>query len=272
LDSATVSCNTDTTVTSVQFRLIQLEIKDAPVDRNLLRNHIAAKCFGLSRIGAFAANPFASQPLKYGLLDDLRDTLLTDCDVPLAVLYWTISNGIKFIDLWSVRRKLTGRSYWNRWSTIFSERRLSESEAIFLQFQDQIDDIRSTETGLPSMAATQRFEFLPPAGILPVTGAGSSGGFDMLTFFRDRASRDIALIDGNLVCGLMNDALYHEPIDLSRPDKIQLYLIWENVKAVGRGESNQLALVFASRTLPYRGVARFGLAPWDLSRFTRSVI
>src|SRR6266702_4695385 len=125
---------------------------------------------------------------------------------------------------------------------------------------------------IAGMAATQRFSFLPTVGLLPVQGDGSPNGFTPLTFFGSLASRDVAMTDGNILRSLLHEALYHEPIDLSAPYKIQLYAIFENVQAVQAQQTNQLTLVFASHTLPYRGVARFGSARWDLSRFASAVI
>jgi hypothetical protein len=71
---------------------------------------------------------------------------------------------------------------------------------------------------------------------------------------------------------LLHEATYHEPMAVNATGKIQLYVIWENLQAVKQQQSNQLALVFASPTLHYRGVARYGYALWDVSRFAPSVI
>jgi hypothetical protein len=275
LETGVASCNRDTLVSGLQFRLIQLNppLTAAELhDENRLRNHVAYRCFGVTRTSAFVADPFAAPIRTYGLLDELRDSLLTDCDVPLAVLYWTSSLGIRFIDLWSARRGLASRFTEDRWSVILSNRRRRENEAMFLQFDHQISDILRTESNLSAVVASDRFEFLPPAGLLPITGTGSSAGFNPAMFLGGLSSRDIATIDGNLLRSLLHQALDHDPIDLSKPDKIQLYLIWENMKAVERGESTQLAMLFASHTLPYSGVARFGSARWNLSRFARAVI
>jgi len=73
----------------------------------------------------------------------------------------------------------------------------------------------------------------------------------------------------------MHEAMYHEPIklaDTSRANRVQLYRVWENVQAFQAQQTNQLVLVFASHTLPYRGVARFGYANFDISRFAPIVI
>ena len=66
-----------------------------------LRNLLAHICFGTESWQTFPMDPFArsdakSPLLRYGALDDLRETEhLTTCDVPLALFYWTV-NGIQF--------------------------------------------------------------------------------------------------------------------------------------------------------------------------------
>ena len=66
--------------------------------RHLLRNRVAYRCFGAadSRLLALRNNPLGAPPLSYGLLDDLRPQL-TDCEVPLAVMFWT-AVGIEFVE------------------------------------------------------------------------------------------------------------------------------------------------------------------------------
>jgi hypothetical protein len=82
----------------------------------------------------------------------------------------------------------------------------------------------------------------------------------------------VALLDAALLRSLFSAGIQHEPIDLHDPRRIQLYLIWENVQAVESGTTSQLTFVFASPTLPYYGVARFGYSKWDLSRVAPAVI
>src|SRR5262249_41605107 len=112
LDLGIASCNTDTIVSTLQFRLVQLNppLTDAELDdEDHLRNLIAYKCFGVEELSASTTDPFGAGLNQYGLLDSLRPNRLTDCDVPLAVLHWTLSDGVKFVDMWSVRRRLTQR-------------------------------------------------------------------------------------------------------------------------------------------------------------------
>jgi hypothetical protein len=267
------SCNTHYIIEGVQFRLIPLDLNALELNAHaLLRNHVAYKCFGVADTKKFFSNPFGQIQPEYGLLDTLRPGQLTDCEVPLAIIHWTASGGINFIDEWSVRRRLTERPLTDEWPLLLGERRVSEGEAMYLQFQDQIEEISLNETNLDTIVAAQRFEYLPPVGILPITGTGSPAGFNPQTFFGDRASAELATTDGNLLRGLLHEATYHEPVQMSAPEKIQLYLIWENLQAVKIQQTTQLALVFASHTLPYRGVARFGSAHWDVSRFASAVI
>jgi hypothetical protein len=108
--------------------------------------------------------------------------------------------------------------------------------------------------------------------MLPIVGGGQARGFDAGTFFGRHAARDVAMTDGDLLRALVHESLSHEPIDLNVAEPIQLYLIWENFRAVQAGLVGQLALAFASAALPYRGVARFGSARWNLSRFAPTPI
>jgi hypothetical protein len=275
LGNLDAACNARYQIDGVQFRLIQLPITAGDLnDVAHLRNRLAYRCFGATddEVVAFMANPFGPVVTRYGLLDDLRPDCLKDDEVPLALIFWTAADGLKFVDLWSVRRRITRRSADTDWPLLVSDRRAAEGEAMFLQFQDQIEEMRVKETGLSAVVATDRFDYLPPVGLLPVKGTGSPGGFDVTTFFGARASQDIALTDANLVRELLHTASYHEPIDLQASDKIQLYLTYENVKAVEAQQVNQATLVFASHTLPYRGIARFGYARWAVSRFAPRVI
>jgi hypothetical protein len=290
LGNVAASCNVRYNIDGVQFRLIAVNLPiEILQDSVHLRNVLAHLCFGSSDIlvQTFAFNPL-SDALSggYGLLDTLRQSggtqagCLTDADVPLAMIYWTVDNGIEFVDRWSVRRRITRPSPETHWPLLIGDRRLSEAEATFLQFEDQIRDISTNEVDkMNSMVATQRFTTLPPLGFLPMAGGGSISGFDFDTFFgtfsqRPLSSGTIAMMNGNLLRPLLQEALYHDPISLIGPNtsnKIQLYSIWENVLAVQNGQTDQLTLVFASSTLTYRGVARFGYANLGMSRFPQTV-
>ncbi|HZU03856.1 MAG TPA: hypothetical protein VFA10_29605 [Ktedonobacteraceae bacterium] len=278
-------CNTRYNIEGVQFHLLQVNIPQSELqDSDRLRNRLAYACFGTSDplVQTFFQNPLGSSVQQgYGLLDTMRQgnstgaACLSDTDVPLALLYWTVDAGIAFIDLWSVRRRITRPSADTRWPLFISDRRLSEAEAMFLQFEEHVQDIiAGGPNTLSTLAAMQHFAYLPPLGILPLQRTGSAPGFDPNAFFRTLASSNLEMTDGNLLRTLMHEAMYHEPINLadtSRANRVQLYTVWENVQAFTGLVTDQLVFVFASHTLPYRGVARFGYANFDISRFAPTV-
>ncbi len=289
LGNSAAPCNTRYVVEGVQFRLLPVDMaRDLGLtnaqlgDEARLRSRLAAICLGLEARRRLLADPFGSPP-PADPLDVLRPRRLTDCDVPLALIYRTEAGGLVFVDNWSVRRPLTApegapgasagdstspSGYLGRQS-LLGEGWGLRMAAMMLQFDEQISQIPAN--GQAVVAARDRLLFLPPAGIIPLH-VGSGGGFDLAAFFGQLASRDVALIDGVQLPPLLREALDHEPIDLAVPQKVQLYRIWENVQALEAGNEVRPALVFASRTLPYRGVARFGRARVARSRVAPSVI
>jgi hypothetical protein len=250
-----------------------------------LRNGLAYACFGTEQVEQYAVDPlsFLSQTMpfsSYGLVDQARGAgLLTDCEVPLALLYWTPA-GVQFLDMWSVRRRITREPVTRKLPLLEGDRRVSESEAMLLQFEDQVQSLLAATTGLNAISVDSYFLFLPPVGMVAVTGNGIRAvttstplaGFDLGTFFGAHASQEVATTDGALLRDLFQDALYHEPIQLATAGKIQLYLVWENLLAVNGGGSEALAVVFADGSLRYRGIARFGKARFGSSRFAPRVI
>ncbi len=258
------------------------------------QNVMAHLCFGTDVLQSFTANPFAvaeedPPSAGYGLLDDLRaQGYLTDCAVPLALIYWSAA-GVQFVDMWSVRRQITQREASFSWPLLLNERRRSEITAAFLQFQGQMQSILENTSDPSSVTADAYFVYLPPCGVLPITGQGvtivtgtpAASGLDLTGFFGAHTSKDVATTNGDMLRHLFAAALEYEPVSLAVTGKIQLYLVWENVQAINAGGSPQLVSVFATPELAYQGVARFvpstdtageGTAMWDLSRFARHVI
>src|SRR5205823_7330693 len=135
---------------------------------------------------SFPVDPFSQAAPRQTLLDDLRPRLLTDCDVPLAIINWTSTEGIKFVDMWSVRRRVFAPSAEGRWDAVLGERRRSEGEAIFLQFQEHIGSLSRPELNPGSVVASEHFQHLPAVGVLPIAASSFSSltGFDYLKFFQ----------------------------------------------------------------------------------------
>lgn len=222
LGNTSITCNARYTVEGVQFRLLQLNIPSSFLgEPNTLRNRVAYECLGT---GLISDDPFAQQSGQYGLLDTLRPNSLTDYDVPLALLYWTASDGIAFLDQWSVRRSLTARDTADRWAHLLSRRRASETEAMILQFEDHVQDILLKEPkGAKTIEATDRFAFLPPVGLLPV---GLDSTFDRSLFFKQITDNsEPPLLDVSLLRSLFHQALYHEPVEVKSFGQVQLFEI-----------------------------------------------
>jgi hypothetical protein len=270
LGNITATCSYRYTVYSVQFRLIQLLAADTSVPAKT-RNRVAYQCFGADAVTRFLQNPYGTTSPTYGLIDDLRPKYLTDCDVPLAILHWTTDTGLDFVDNWAARRRITERSPDGAWSPLLGDRRRAETEAMLLEFQDQIEGILDGETNLAAISADQRFDYLPPIGWLPVNSFGSTG-FDPATFFGNHSPQEISTISAGRLRDLTAQAIDCDPMPLASTGKIQLYYVWENLKFAGQNSNTQIVLVFATPELPYRGAARFGLAHWGRSKFAAAVL
>src|SRR5262249_35105290 len=152
-----------------QFRLQQLDLtSDELNDEDHLRNFVAYKCFGVAEFDHFVGDPFAPAIPGYGLLDTLRPKRLGDCEVPLALVHWAASDGIKFTDAWSVRRPLILAPSAGAWSPLVGARRVAEGMAMLLQFQEHLDALVGAAPSQATLAALEvekHFRFLPSFGL-----------------------------------------------------------------------------------------------------------
>ena len=273
LDNIIARCNTHHAIEGAQFRLIQLGLNAEELgDTEHLRNIVAYKCFGIDNTKpaiSFPVDPLGITSPRQTLLDDLRPRLLTDCDVPLALINWTSTEGIKFVDMWSVRRRVFAPSAATEWQTVTSEERSSVTEAMILQFADHLKELRAAGLDLESMAVTQHFNYLPPMGLLPVSRL-RFGGVIVNNFFSGFAHREPEFIDGKLLRVLLKEAVHHEPIDLSQGEMVWLYKSWQNEQVFVKNESVQPYVIFASAQMPYLWAARFDVARWNLSNYACS--
>lgn len=262
-------CNTKYNVQGVQFRLISIDLTDAELDdTNHLRNLVAYKCFGVAQETAFVTDPFNTPLTSYGLLDDLRSQqALTKCEVPLAVLYWTATSGVVFVDMWAVRRPVFPQAATEMWAPVASRRRMAEGLAMFFQFQEQIDEMVISGTN-PSWAvrATENFRYLPAAGFLPIAQGGVNG-FTVDAFFEPVIHRDPEFFDGSLLHWLLKSSVEYAPVDLESSEMVRLYKTWQSEKAIAEGASAQNYVVFTSPHVPYLATARFDVARWDYSNY-----
>ena len=258
--------NTRYLVEGVQFRLIEAVSASNLGDINTLRNRVAYLCYGADAARNVAVNPFGAPLDSYGLLDSLRDDdVLTDCEVPLALIYWSNVRGIGFIDMWSVRRRLTGTAHSRAWHSLVGDRRTSESDAMVLQFQDHIADMmKNTAVPLSTVAAGQFFRRLPPVGLLPLSRRDGTGkdynGVNPSTFFGGHAPPGAAFIDVGIVRSLLADAGNYEPVDLTQGEVVWLYQVWQNDQAFTTDAKVTPYVIFTTAQMPFRGAALFNSA------------
>jgi hypothetical protein len=191
--STRTSCTNRYEEVGVQFKLVPLSAQAPYKDfvsptADQAVNHrsvLAHDCFGTDFLISKSINP-PTVPAQYGLVDRLRADKfnpLTDCDVPLAVFQFR-NQQVQFVDVWSVRRpcspgtrtlaypassleKLTDLS--EVFTQFTSSRRAIEAAAFLLQFQNQLEDLRTDNTvSPPKVVAKDYFKYLPAAGYLPV--------------------------------------------------------------------------------------------------------
>ncbi|MDD2897509.1 MAG: hypothetical protein PHI31_02230 [Desulfuromonadaceae bacterium] len=316
--SARGGCRRRDAVEGVQFRLVRVKLESLPntsaellsdivrcatavesgTDKaknlSLLRNLLAHICFGTGEFDRFVRDPFRkveneAPQSSYGVVDALRSgkiPALTDCDVPLGLVYWT-SSGIQFVDQWSVRRRTVSKPASASWPVVFSERRRAEAEARFEQFQEQLNQLlaeNSSPFELSLLTATGWFRYLPAAGMIPVSSASvirymqennaaafnatsSITGLDPVQFLERITCRKAAFLEGARIGHLFSDSLTYPPVDLNSPTFLFLYLVRENVEGLKEPVPPRPYLIFTSGSLPYYGNARFDLARYDFSSY-----
>src|SRR5262249_38361606 len=150
---------------------------------------------------------------------------LTDCDVPLALLYWTLQ-GVQFLDRWSVRRRtVQPPSLTTTWSLPLSRRRRAEAEAVLLQFEEQLRaPVGSSPSGnaVAALQASSYFRYLPAAASIPTTSNGSTG-LDVELFLSGLTYRAPVFIEGAKLRSIFDRSLAYAPIDLSSGELIWTY-------------------------------------------------
>jgi len=262
------SCNAKYIVDAVQFRLLELPVDPAILSDPRLRNLVAYQCFGVDHAADFATDPFATAGERRTLLDDIRDTKqLTDCDVPLALMYWTATGGIQFLDMGSVRRRVTRTVAPTSFAAV-SDTRIAAGEAMVLQFQEQIGSMARAGTLTAATAASALFRYLPPIGILPAAG-GSALGVIYAAFFQGSTHLAPAFIEGARLHELCREAVRYPPIRLDDPEFIRLYLVRENRQAVDAGAAaTRPALLFVNGHVPDRSDPHYDLAYWNYATYS----
>ncbi|HEY1137825.1 MAG TPA: hypothetical protein VGE64_10065 [Xanthomonadaceae bacterium] len=278
LDPTNVRCNTDATVDGVQFRLLSINpLRFADLDPASLRfrNLLAYRCFGIeareaAMIDPWRADPGREDPPGYGLVDELREVGLGDCDVPLALVYWT-AGGLQFVDTWAVRRRLLGPDALRDQAFVARARRLVEAEAMCAQFQQQLGDLLAASATPALLSARTHFRYLPPFGLLPLQ-SGVLRGFGDAAFFDDVPRRSkpgsgqtTPFIDARELGAMREQALAFAPTDLDAGEFLWVHRPWQAQRALATGGAAQPLLAFACGLMPEFAIARFDMARYDYS-------
>lgn len=287
-------CGQRDTIEGVQFRLVFVDTTAAtlmgaaasqavtalmgnndPAALSHLRNLLAYACLGTPEASHIPATLYrylkadAEQP-QYGLLDRLTAAgTLTACDMPLALLYWT-GSGVQFVDRWSVCRRLTPHTALL--NGLLNQRRQTEGEAAFLQFQAHIAHLSRAsipQAQLTPLQAANYFRYLPAAGIIPLARTSTDRGFNADNFFSGLISRAAVTIEGDKVRPFLEKAFLYDPIDLDDAEFLWLYTIRDNQQPLAENPAATTTayLLFTSGHLPYAGTPLFDQARWDYSHY-----
>lgn len=290
LNRAGLNCNTDVTLETVQFRLLPLDRKnysDLDYDASTFHNELAYRCFGAGVQSGWLEDLYGAAPRSDDLLNTLPDSILTDSDVPLALIHVTGSIEVKFIDMWAVRRPPAARDTGSIFASLVDPRRLTESifgslvhprrlavgRAMFLQFKNHIDGLSNANGDFGAVTAQSHFRYLPPVGIIPVAQETVINDAQATQFFKGMTYRPPVFVNAARVESLVRESLSYPPIDTQSGEMLWLYRVRENrLKIGGILESSvptspRSYLVFASGHLPYIGDAQFDLARYDYSNY-----
>lgn len=241
-----------------------------------VRSAVAYLCFGVERFTELAADPLPrtdhTTPFaEYGLLDALRKgEWLSDCEVPLALLYWS-TRGVEFIDWWSVRRPVFPAPASPPWAPVSGERWPVEGLVMTLQFQQHITDLLSAGPAAPlALRSVDYFRYLPPVGLLPIVGLTPAAGFDSDRFFGTRTVLSPSILEGARLSRLWRTALHYPPIDLrlAPSQLIWRHLVRENLQAASVGGTGaRPVLVFVNGQVPFAAQAQYDLSHWSFANY-----
>jgi hypothetical protein len=246
-------CNTDAFFESVQFRLLPMDLASVSLSapgpdaraESLFRNALAAACLSTGVPGH--DNPFAGA--DGDRVADLFDPALSDCDVPLALVYTTQSGGIRFIDAWSVRRRVRSAVPPSAPLVLPGDRAVALGEARLLQFSAHLDELLRPDLHPETQRIQDYFRYVPAAAYFPVLGPGFSRGVTpaafLGSFVRDLPDR----MEAGMASALLGRAYAFSLIDLSDQPCLQSYEIEADSRTAAGAAPAQRFQLFASRRL-----------------------
>jgi hypothetical protein len=247
---------------TVRFRLVPFTL---PSPRGLfparLRNHAASLLLGMTR------NTLADEPLTADAdADGLRTILagcLTDEEVPLAIIHWPSGGDVDFVDRWAVRRRLRTTGAAGPHALLAAGGSPALAEARTLQFAEHLADLADAGDA-PAVVATETFEVLPPAAVVPLPTPAATG-FDPERFLKGLTVRGPAYIDGSKLGPLLAAASSHAPV---RIDQEPRELLWRySVRTDAPPEDAPAYMVLVSGHVRYAANAQYDLARLDQANY-----
>jgi hypothetical protein len=273
LPGDSTACNVDRDVDAVTFRLIEIPsalYSGISALNPGFRNRIAYRCFGTG-VSASWPIPFVTQPPRSDdLITEMAGYGLTSAEVPLAIIAFTGTLDINFLDMWAARRPLAladGPQGANASITSsVAPRRISAGRAMLHQFQEQFDALTNGGANLGTVKARTHFPQLPPVGVLPRLSEAEAKAF-----LGDVTYRGPVHINAVQVEMLLRDSMACPAIQSSSDEVVWLYAVAENQIAAKRAPTDPLRArpfyIFASGNMPYRADARFNLHRWNYANF-----
>ena len=273
-------CNRRYLVEGVEFRLAQVPVQASLLATPaLLRNRLAYACFGTRQRADRITSVFGEASDGDDVLAGMRKTgTIGDCDVPLALVYWTTS-GVQFIDTWAVRRR-PATAIAATAGDLLDSLQMARAEARLLQFQVQLAQVIKASGNPATLDAGTNFTFLPPAAFLPITGiredgttlkpvtASNRAALDYTRFFGSRMRVPPRVIEGARVGPLVRESLTCPPIDVDGPQMFWLFVVRENMQAVEQNAAGAVPyMIVASPHLRYQADARFDVSQWDYANY-----
>ncbi len=270
LGNQITNCNTKYIIEGVEFVLMPIAADSLLSDPDTLRNRLAYACFGVGADAALAADLFGATA-GGDPVSALRNAgTLTDCDVPLAIVYWT-SSGVQFVDMWSVRRRpaIPGAGGVGEF---IDPQHIPIAEARLMQFQAQLAEAVERSPDLSALDARANFRFLPPAGVLPMRAPAGAAGVNEIKFFDGRPRRHPVFIDAAVLPKLVHDSLAYAPIDVRDQEMVWTYVVRQNFDTKTGGDLRHKYVVFTSGHMPYYGHARFDVSRWNYSNYSSALL
>ena len=249
LGNGLAPCNAKFIAEGVRFSLLPLNVTAASTpDR--ARNEIAYQCFGFpdAARATLATNPDSAHPdLGNPLADLVSGDLLTDCDVPLAILQWQ-DDGLGFVDMWAARRPVRAIQADDFLGALTSLDVLTES--MVRQFQAHISDLAKTTVADPVQARRNLadfFKYLPAYGVIPIQGIGSANGFSLPEFIGLRTSGNPTVLESSDLLALIQQAGRCPPVAVDQTETLQLYQLRANLINQTGPTASQLCVFFTTR-------------------------